>query len=56
MLTEVKVLVTLYTRGPVSKEVVEQEIIDLLTASGGVLSDDSLGADSVNAKFLETPK
>ena len=48
MLNEYKVLVTIFTKEVLTKEVIEQEVTDLLTAGGGVFDRNSLDAKSIN--------
>lgn len=53
MLNEYKVLVTIFTNEDLTKEVIEQEVFDLLTNGGGLLSEDSLNAHSVQVVLAE---
>ena len=54
MLIEKRVLVTLFLKEEATKEMLEREVMDQLTADGGgLLRDFSLDAESINVKEVE---
>lgn len=52
---EYRVLVTIFTNEAITKEGIEQEVSDLLTNGGGLFSENSLDAHSVQVTLVEEP-